>query len=232
MPSPAGWLIPDGARALTVGLVRTTQIVIEGRAGRRRAPGEVLRARHLGRVQVLAGDGRILVRRQLPASPGALGSLVAHLLDEVRAALDAGPPLVLGLVVEAGEASGPPLRAGLAALAAAGRLDGWCEAIDRASLRDQLDRTLWTIDPDPEGREARLDHWDACLDAWDDASDGIAAFLRVHRERASRPATVDRQLAWLAAHRERLRYADLRRRGLCLRAELPSAWRDRVVRPA
>jgi hypothetical protein len=158
-------LVPDAARAIAVSLERTTVIVIESRDGLRSAPGEVLRLRHVGMVRLLASDGNVVARRRLASSAGGGDSLIAHLLDEVRAAVAAAPHLVVGLVQDAGDGTWALLEAGLAQLRHQGVIRGWCEAIDRGTLRARLERTLCVIEPSALAREERLDHWDACLDA-------------------------------------------------------------------
>lgn len=211
--------VPAATRAIAVGLERTTVIVIESRDGARSQPGEVLRMRHVGMVRLLAGDGLVLARRRLATTAGAGEALVSHLLDEVRVAVAAAPHLVVGLVQDAGDATWQALQHGLGQLAADRVITGWSEAIDRGALRARLERTLCVIEPSALAREDRLDHWDACLDAWDDAIDGVAAFLRSQRDHADHPPTVDAQLRFLAEHRERMRYAALRRAGLVLRSD-------------
>lgn len=224
-------VVPDHARAIAIGLERSTVIVIESRDGLRSQPGEVIRLRHVGIVRLLAGDGLVLARRRLASSPGAGEALVDHLLDEVRVAVAAAPHLVVGLVQDAGDQTWAALAAGLAGLRDEGVIRGWCEAIDRGALRERLERTLCVIEPSALAREERLDHWDACLDAWDDAIDGVAAFLRAQRDDCEHPATVDAQLAYLAEHRARLRYAQLRKAGLALRPGEPEeAMRVRMYR--
>src|SRR5688500_2897462 len=210
-PSHGTVIVPDDARAIAIGLERSTVIVIERRDGYRSTPGEVIRTRHVGIVRLLASDGLVLARRRLATSAGAGDALVAHLLDEVRAAVTAAPHLAVGLVQDAGDATWAALETGLADLAREGVITGWCEAIDRGVLRSRLDRTLCVIEPSSLSREERLDHWDACFDAWDDAIDGVLAFLHANRKRASYPSLVDAQLRYLTDHRERMRYASLRR---------------------
>ena len=213
--------VPDNARAIAIGLERTTVIVIENREGARTAVGEVIRTRHVGMVRLIAGDGVVLARRRLASTPGASDALVAHLLDEVRVAVTAAPHLVVGLVQDAGDATWTSLAHGLEQLRSEGAIRGWCEAIDRGALRERLLRTLCVIEPTAMAREERLDHWDACFDAWDDAIDGVTRFLLANRNFASHPQTVDAQLRYLNEHKERMRYASLRRAGLPLRAEEP-----------
>jgi hypothetical protein len=212
-------MVPAATRAIAIGLERSTVIVIESRDGTRTEPGEVLRMRHVGMVRMLAGDGAVLARRRLATTTGAGEALVSHLLDEVRIAVTAAPHLVVGLVQDFGDATWHSLQQGLNQLAADRVITGWSEAIDRGALRTRLDRTLCVIEPSALAREDRLDHWDRCLDAWDDAIDGVAAFLRARRGEASHPPTVDAQLRYLEEHRARLRYAALRRGGLVLKAE-------------
>lgn len=217
---PSATFVPSTARAIAISLERTTVVVIENRDSVRSAPGEVLRTRHVGMVRMLAGNGHVVARRRLVSSEGRGDGLIAHLLDEVRAAVKAAPHLVVGLVQDAGDLTWVALQHGLARLVAEGAITGWTEAIDRGALRARLERTLCVIEPSALARDARLDHWDAALDAWDDAIDGVATFLRKYRERS--PQVVDSQLAYLAEHREKLRYVALRKAGLNLTApELP-----------
>jgi hypothetical protein len=217
-PAPRTVVIPESTRAIAVGLERTTVIVIEGRDGIRSTPGEVLRMRHVGIVRLIASDGLVLARRRLASSNGHGDALIAHLLDEVRAAVAAAPHLVVGLVQDAGDTTWANLEEGLRRLSDEGVVGTVCEAIDRGALRARLDRTLCVIEPDALAREDRLDHWDACLDAWDDAIDGVSAFLRAHRELATHPALIDAQVRFLDEHREKMRYAAIARDGLCLRS--------------
>jgi hypothetical protein len=217
--APTPHPVPSMARAIAIGLERTTVIVIEGRDGQRSAPGDVIRLRHVGVVRMLAGDGAVLARRRLVSSPGAADTVVAHLIDEVRAATAAAPHLVVGLVQDVGDSTWHALEQGLTRLRADGAIRGWCEAIDRGALRERLERTLCVIEPSAMAREERLDHWEACLDAWDDAIDGVARFLTAHRDTVEHPRVVDAQLAFLAEHRDRMRYASLRRAGLPLRTD-------------
>lgn len=228
--NPARWtspalgtmVVPAATRAIAIGAERTAVIVVERRDGRRAGPGEVLRTRHVGHVRLLAGDGAVLARRRLSTSPGAAPELLAHLLDEVRAAAAAAPDLTVGLVQDPDDPSWAPLARGLADLARAGAIAGFHEAVDRAVLRARLDRALATFEPTQLVRDERLDHWDACLDAWDDALAGILAHLR------SRGAP-DLHLRYLTGHAPRLRYATLRAHGLAL---LPDLSRDPAHRPS
>jgi len=210
-PEPTS--IPATARAITIGLARSTVVVIESRDAQRDAPGEVLRTRHVGMVRMIASDGVVVARRRLVSGQGNGDVLISHLLDEVRAAVTAAPHLVVGLVQDAGDATWAALQHGLRRLADEGAIHGWIEAVDRGALRGRLERTLCVIEPSALARDERLDHWDACLDAWDDAIDGVTSFLRPHRGRRA----VDAQLAYLEEHRARLRYVALRRAGLNLR---------------
>jgi hypothetical protein len=211
--------VPDAARAIAISLERTTVIVIESHDGRRSEPGEVLRLRHVGMVRLLASDGNVVARRRLASTTGGGEALISHLLDELRVAVGAAPHLVVGLVQDAGDSTWAALAAGLTRLRAEGVIRGWCEAVDRGTLRSRLERTLCVIEPSALAREERLDHWDACLDAWDDAVDGVERFLAARRDDSSHPATIDAGLAYLAEHKSRMRYAALRRAGLALRAE-------------
>ncbi len=205
------------ARAIAIGLARTTVILIEERD----EPGAA-RSRHVGLVRMLSADGKVLARRRLVSSSQEhADAMVGHLVDEVRAAVVAAPHLVVGVVQDAGTGTWDALRAGLARLAAERVIAGWHEAIDRGALRARLGRTLCVIEADAMAREDVLDRWDACLDAWDDAIDGVAAFLRDRRDAAAAPAVVDAQLAFLAEHRERMRYAALRHAGLAVPHERP-----------
>ncbi|MCB9560230.1 MAG: hypothetical protein H6709_03855 [Kofleriaceae bacterium] len=226
-------VVPAEARAIAIGLERTTVILVEQRDDGRSQPGDVLRGRHLGLVRMLSADGQVLARRRLVHAEHAhADAVVAHLLDEVRAAVVAAPHLVVGLVQDAGIGTWEAMRSGLARLTGEGLITGWCEAIDRGALRARLARTLCVVEADALAREDLLDHWDACLDAWDDAIDGVAGFLRSHRDAASEPRVVDAQLGFLASHRDRMRYAALRGAGLHLRpaAAPPLAWPRRLAR--
>ena len=109
---------------------------------------------------------------------------------------------VVGLVQDAGDATWSARQLGLDRLAGEGAIRGWYEATDRGALRGSLERTLCVIEPEALARDGRLGHW-ACLDAWDDAIDGVATFLRAHRAVAG-PLAVNRQLCHLAEHRARL----------------------------
>ena len=189
---------PAAARAIAIDLARTTVVVVESRAGRADAP----RVRHLGVVRLVAGDGVVLARRRLATTTGGGEALISHLLDELRAAAVAAPHLVVGLIQDAGDATWQALHHGLAQLAADRVITGWRETIDPGALRARLDRTLCVIEPGALAREDRLDPWHACLDAWDEAIDGVTALL----------AGADRQLRHLDDHRCRVRAATDRRR--------------------
>jgi hypothetical protein len=189
----------EESRVITVGLGRTTVLVLE-----RAETGEA-RARHVGMVRLLAGDGQVIARRRIVSTESAGETAVAPLLDEVRASRAAAPHLVVALIQDAGDATWAALADGLAALERDAVIDGWCEAIDRGALRSRLARTLCVIDAPALARE-QLTAWNA-LDAWDDAIDGAAAFLLRNRALASRPSVVDAQLRFLTEHQFRVRYA-------------------------
>ncbi len=194
--------VASAARAIAIGLARTTVILVEERG--------LERSRHLGLVRMLSADGRVLARRRLVSSEQAhADAMVGHLIDEVRIAMVAAPHLVVGVVQDAGTGSWDALRAGLARLADEHVIAGWHEAVDDGALRARLERTLCVIEADAMAREDALDHWDACLDAWDHAIDGVDAFLRAHRDGAAQPTVIDVQLAYLAEHRARMRHAAL-----------------------
>ena len=221
--------LPDGARAVCIGLDRTSVPMAEERAActpakperkrrkprKRRAPKPFdvnFRMAYVGTVSVVDEHGEALVTRRYAApacdDPSAL---VAKMTADVRTALRRDRTLMVGTVQDGAPEMWTLTRDGLAKLRQQGVLDRWEEGIDRYHLLERLGAALELIEPSAAERSRQLGEWNERLDAQDSAIDAIEHQLEIHY--AELPGAKREQLwehlVYLANNKDRMRYVSL-----------------------
>jgi hypothetical protein len=229
-------MLPEGARAISVGLDRTTVPMEELRppdtppATRRKrrttpyvrtAPPPVdvkYRMAYVGTVSVVDAAGEALVTRRYAISGTEDETdLVGRMMADVRRARDQRPRLPVGVVQDAAPELWTLIREGLSGDA---RLRRWHEAIDRYHLKERLAEILRITEPDETRRRQQLARWNDALDTDDTAIDRIARWLAeqltgCQEEDAQR--TLETHWTFFVNNHDRMRYATVRR------AHLPSS---------
>ena len=224
--------LPDGARAISVGIDRTTVPMEEVRpssippATRRKArttpyvrtpPPRVdvqYRMAYVGTVSVVDAAGEALVTRRYAISGAADPTgLVARLMADVRRARDQRPRLPVGVVQDAAPELWALIRGGLTAAPTVRR---WHEGIDRYHLNERLAEILRITEPDELRRRQQLRRWNDALDTDDGAIDRIARWVatQIPSHHGDALATLETHWTYLLNNNDRMRYATLRRLGL------------------
>jgi hypothetical protein len=225
--------VPDGARAISVGIDRTTVPMEEVRpsslppATRRKArttpyvrtpPPRVdvqYRMAYVGTVSVVDAAGEALITRRYAIS-GADDptELVDRLMADVGRARDQHPRLPVGVVQDAAPELWTLIRGGLTAAATVRR---WHEGIDRYHLNERLAEILRITEPDElRRRQQQLRRWNEALDTDDGAIDRIARWvaMEIPSHDGDALATLETHWTYLLNNNDRMRYATLRRLGL------------------
>ncbi len=224
--------LPAGARAISVGVDRTTVPMEEVRptgappAPRRprrttpyvrAAPPRVdvkYRMAYVGTVSVVDAAGEALVtRRYAISSADDPATLVERLMADVGRARDQNPRLPVGVVQDAAPELWTLIRGGLTTAAPLRR---WHEAIDRDHLNERLAEILRVAEPDETRRRPQLGRWNDALDTDDAAIDRIATWVatQIPCHDGDDLATVEAHWTYLLNNNDRMRYATLRRVGL------------------
>lgn len=169
--------LPEGARAVCIGLDRTSVPMAEERpAGapakrtrkrrkprERRAPKPVdvnYRMAYVGTVSIVDEHGEALVTRRYAAPAcDAPATLVAKMVADVRAAVRRQPTLAVGTVQDGAPEMWNLTRDGLSKLRDAGIIARWEEGIDRYHLLERLGSALELIEPDASARSQKLHDW-------------------------------------------------------------------------
>jgi hypothetical protein len=224
--------LPEGARAISVGVDRTTVPMEEVRssstppATRRKArtmpyvrtpPPRVdvtYRMAYVGTVSVVDAAGEALVTRRYAIS-GAEDptELVARMMADVGRARDQHPWLPVGVVQDAAPELWTLIRGGLTAAPTVRR---WHEGIDRYHLNERLAEILRITEPDETRRRQQLRRWNEALDTDDGAIDRIARWvaMQIPSHDGDALATLETHWTYLLNNNDRMRYATLRRLGL------------------
>lgn len=224
--------LPEGARAVSVGVDRTTVPMEEVRpsgtppATRRQPrttpyvrtpppPVDVkYRMAYVGTVSVVDAAGEALVTRRYAIS-GAddPATLVGRLMADVGRARDQNPRLPVGVVQDAAPELWTLIRSGLKAAAPLRR---WHEGIDRYHLNERLAEILRITEPDERRRHQQLARWNDALDTDDGAIDRIARWVAAQMTgyHGEALATLETHWTYLLNNNDRMRYATLRRLGL------------------
>jgi hypothetical protein len=221
--------LPDGAKAICIGLDRTSVPMAEERAAcapeqperkrkkprKRCAPKPIdvnFRMAYIGTVCVVDEHGEALVTRRYsaPACDDPT-QLVAKMTADVRAALRRMPTLTVGTVQDGAPEMWALTRAGLSELRERGVLKRWEEGIDRYHLLERLGAALELIEPSAAERSRQLSDWNERLDAQDSAIDAIERQLVEHY--AGLPTAKRDQLwehlVYIANNKDRMRYVSL-----------------------
>jgi len=144
--------------------------------------------------------------------------LVAKMTADLRVALRKRPGLPVGLMQDGGVEMWNRTREGLQKLREEGRLQTWCEGIDRYHLMERLGKALKIVQPDADGDQtkAHLEHWRQRLDTDDGAIDDIEQFLQLGRKGMSdeEREALRGHLVFIANNKDRMRYVALRAAGL------------------
>jgi len=221
--------LPEGAKAICIGLDRTSVPRAEERAPsapakprrkrqkprKRRAPKPIdvnFRMAYIGTVCIVDDQGDALVTRRYaaPASDDP-AQLVAKMTADVRAAVRRMPTLTVGIVQDGAPEMWTLTRAGLSELRKRGVIDRWEEGIDRYHLLERLGGALELIEPSATERTRQLTDWNERLDAQDSAIDVIERQLDEHY--ATLPTAKRDQLwehlVYIANNKDRMRYVTL-----------------------
>jgi len=224
--------VPEGARAISVGVDRTTVPMEEVRPSRtppatgrkarttpyvRTPPPRVdvkYRMAYVGTVSVVDAAGEALVTRRYAIS-GAEDptGLVDRMIADVGRARAQRPRLPVGVVQDAAPELWTLLRGGLTAAPTVRR---WHEGIDRYHLNERLAEILRITEPDEPRRRQQLRRWNDALDTDDGAIDRIARWVatQIPSHDGDALATLETHWTYLLHHNDRMRYATLRRLGL------------------
>jgi len=221
--------LPEGARAVAIGLDRTSVPMAEERpAGspakaerKRRKPRERRspkpidvnwRMAYVGTVSIVNEHGEALVTRRY-AAPACddPATLVARMTADVRAAIRREPDLAVGTVQDGAPEMWNLTRVGLSKLRDSGVIRGWEEGIDRYHLLERLGQALEIVEPDAAERSRRLHEWNDALDAQDSAIDGIQRELENLGAELSQSQTtaLAEHLTYISNNKARMRYVTL-----------------------
>jgi hypothetical protein len=224
--------VPDGARAISVGVDRTTVPMEEVRPSgtppatrrKRRAapyvrtpppPVDVkYRMAYVGTVSVVDAAGEALTTRcyAISSADDPTG-LVGRMMADVRRAREQAPRLPVGVMQDAAPELWALVRDGLKTEV---HLRRWHEGIDRYHLNERLAEILRITEPDEGRRHQHLARWNHALDTDDAAIDRIARSvaeqLTCHAGEDLR--TLETHWTYLLNNNDRMRYTTLRRVGL------------------
>lgn len=224
--------LPEGARAVSIGLDRTTVPMEEVRPSgtppaTRRKPRTTPYVRtppprvdvkyhmaYVGTVSVVDTVGEALVTRRYAISGAEDPTpLVARMMADVRRAREQDPRLPVGVVQDAAPELWTLIRGGLKADA---HLRRWHEGIDRYHLNERLAEILRITEPDASTRRRQLARWNDALDTDDGAIDRIARWVAAQMtgHDGEALATLETHWTYLLNNNDRMRYATLRRLGL------------------
>jgi len=221
--------LPEGARAVCIGLDRTSVPMAEERTAsapakperkrqtprKRRAPKPFdvnFRMAYVGTVSIVDEHGAALVTRRY-AAPACddPALLVTKMTADVRAAIRRDPTLTVGTVQDGAPEMWTLTRDGLSSLRQQGVLSRWEEGIDRYHLLERLGAALELIEPVTAERARQLTEWNERLDAQDSAIDSIERHLEIHY--GALPPAKQNQLwehmVYIANNKDRMRYVTL-----------------------
>ena len=228
--------VPADAVAISIGLDRTSALMVEDRPSD--APPKAERMRRRPRVRrapapydinwrmayvgtvcfVDAGGDALATIRYAAAACDDPRELVEKMTADVRAALKRRPSLRVGIVQDGAPEMWNRTREGMQALRDAGCLERWYEAIDQYPLLERLAESLNIVDSRAaeQERKDRFQHWREMLDATDNAIDYIELYLIDGHDavRGENCKTLSDHLRFIRNNKDRMRYVTLRRVGL------------------
>ncbi len=227
---------PEGTRAISVGLDRASTPMAEPRpAGTGKKPRrsrkkprvravpppiEVnYRMAYVGTVAFLDEHGETLaVRRYAAPASSCPEDLCARMAADIEAALRRQPGSTVQVVQDGAPEMWNLMREALRPLRRPGMVTKYFEAIDLMHLFEHLSDALIARGEDEVTRARTLVDWKTGLLARDTAIDAIEADLQGNLTGLSDSArkVVSEKLTYLKNNKDRMRYASLVRRGLCL----------------
>lgn len=226
--------LPEGARAVCIGLDRTSVPMAEARDAtappkrvrkrqkprQRRAPKPFdvnYRMAYVGTVSIVDEHGETLVARRyaVPACDDP-AMLVAKMMADARTAVRRQPSLTVGVVQDGAPEMWSLTRDGLSKLRNDGLITRWEEGIDRYHLLERLGSALEILEPDAPTRSKKLRDWNDLLDAKDSAIDSIERQLAEGcvALAESEQSSVLEHLIYIANNKDRMRYVTLSTSGL------------------
>jgi hypothetical protein len=226
--------LPEGARAVCIGIDRTSVPMAEERDAtavpkrtrkrrkprQRRAPKPIdvnYRMAYVGTTSIVDQHGETLVARRYAAPAcDAPDTLVAKMIADVRAAVRRQPSLAVGVVQDGAPEMWNLTRGGLSKLRDDGLITRWEEGIDRYHLLERLGSALEAIESEPAARKRRLREWNDLLDLKDSAIDSIERQLAERCIELDEPeqSAVMEHLVYIANNKDRMRYVTLTTSGL------------------
>jgi hypothetical protein len=226
--------LPEGARAISIGLDRTAVPMAEERAidappkaerkrtkeRKRRAPKPIdvnWRMAYVGTVAIVDENGEALVIRRY-AAPACdnPSDIVARMAADVRSAVRRQPSLTVGIVQDGAPEMWNVVRYGLSQLQCKGVISEWKEGIDRYHLLERLGKALEIIERDAAKRKIQLRKWNELLDLRDSAIDTIENELtwRCVELPADQEHALMEHLVYIENNKDRMRYESLAKAGL------------------
>lgn len=226
--------LPDGARAVCIGLDRTAVPMAEERPAeapaqrtrkrrkpRKRRPAKPIvvnfRMAYVGTASIVDEHGEALVTRRYAAPACAdPATLVTKMVADVRAAVRRQPGLAVGIVQDGAPEMWNVTREGLSKLRDQDVITGWEEGIDRYHVLERLGSALEIIEPDADARSRKLHEWNDWLDLKDSAIDRIERELSdrcIELPETARNALME-HLVYIANNKDRMRYITLSTSGL------------------
>lgn len=226
--------VPEGARAVSIGLDRTAVPMAEERPvdappkpekkrrkpRKRRAPKPIdvtWRMAYVGTVSIVNEHGEALVTRRYSAPACDDPSrIVARMTADVRAAVRRQPTLTVGTVQDGAPEMWNLTREGLSKLQKDGVITKWEEGVDRYHLLERLGAALEIVEPDADERRRRLHEWNDHLDVQDSAIDSIERYFenRYLSLPADARAELWEHLVYISNNKDRMRYITLTTSGL------------------
>ena len=221
--------LPEGARAVCIGVDRTSVLMAEERPieaptkparkrrtpRKRRAPKPIdvnYRMAYVATVSIVDAHGEALVTRRY-AAPACddPAMLVAKTMADVRSAVRRQPTLAVGVVQDGAPEMWNLTREGLSKLKDDGVIARWEERIDRYHLLERLGSALELVESDAVARARQLHEWNEHLDLQDSAIDRIERELTercVDLPESEQTALME-HLIYIANNKDRMRYVTL-----------------------
>lgn len=225
--------VPEAARAIVIGLDRTSTPMREPREDgttaprrartrpyERQAPDPIdvnYRMAYVGTVSLADAHGEALVTRRYGIGAHAEPeTIVARMMEDLRAAHAQRPDLLVGVVQDGAPEMWNLVRAGLAKEPTVAAVGGAFEAIDRHHLLERLCDALLITKHTPAYREKKRHEWNDALDrdsaAIDRIEEEIVALHEGHRGPVRKKLYEHR--TYIENNKDRMRYAKLVARGL------------------
>lgn len=222
---------PSEARAVVIGLDRTSVPMVEDRAANAPAKAPPKRSKvrtrrppppfdinwrmaYVGTVSFVdeSGDALHTVRYASPACDDPR-ALVEQMRKDVECALHSVPTLGVGIVQDGAPEMWNRTREGLQTLKDRGILESWVEGIDRYHLMERLADALVLTALDVTERHRLLTYWSEEFDSLNSTIDSVESYLRKAYARLTDGESRTKlweHLGFIHRNKDRLRYATLR----------------------